>query len=198
MKIILILLVPVLALPVSLACGGADSHSDGEVSGVDLRSYAQQLLRETTPEQRDALEDGVITREEYERAVLNTVACMGESGIEVQNFRWQGEKRIMFEWTGPSPRTTAGEAQGRTYEQCFDTYQWDIDRLWSSQVAPTQQEINDAKRWLQDCAAGRGVELSLEELDPQGAQDRQAFNERYPEVLECALLGEEQFGFNPL
>jgi predicted phosphoadenosine phosphosulfate sulfurtransferase len=103
----------------------------------------------------DALADGVVTREEYDRAVANTMRCLDEKGVQHSTPIYQ-ESRRQYTFSVMSP---TGPGNGPTeYDDCWMRYERDVTSEWVRAGPPPEHGI-EAKALR--CARMRVVEFAM-------------------------------------
>ena len=74
------------------------------------------------------LADGVVTAEEYARAVGNTLACLDAQGVPHSSARFDtGTNQWKYE-IGPTPQDKLG-----VQDECWARYERDVQAAWVSQ-----------------------------------------------------------------
>jgi hypothetical protein len=152
------ILVAVMAITAS-ACG---SNSGDDVSLL-LVDFLDRLGDDVPVSQAAALEDGVITFEEYEAAYERTIACMRDSGMFVKGpIPENGGRFLGYAYQGG---IDDGEADGPCRSEHLDL----IDTLWNLQAIPTEEELVQIVIDYRNCVVAAGVPVeegaTMEELD---------------------------------
>jgi hypothetical protein len=95
------------------ACGGSANPVEGPPRADDL-----------TPFQREILEDGSVSADEYERAVLATLQCLDDEGVPRSEPERAGAgATLRWRYTvGPYP-DEAKAAMEAAYDECFKAYE---------------------------------------------------------------------------
>lgn len=86
--------------------------------------------------QEEALADGEVTFEEYERAAFEYKACMEDSGSAFAGFNFSAERQ-MYEWLVDSEADPNG---------CYDSLFRIVDRIWQARVFIDQADEREARR----------------------------------------------------
>ena len=176
----------------SAACGGAE-ETPADREGYVLSSAERSVLLEnSTPEQKFAFEDDIVTFEEYEVAVLNTLDCAREGGITVTDAA--PNRRQKYSWNATWPDDLAGGHV--VLEQCRQTYLNTIAQVWTRYTAPSEEELQEAREALASCLRARGVAVpdpvdreTLSRLGGLGTPGGRAS----PEFADCATQIQEEF-----
>lgn len=155
------------------ACGGQEHN---EPVPPDLA----EALRGTSEFQRERLQDGKLTYEEYESAVLATVQCLRDRGvvISVEPRRASGNL-LQFAWASTAETDAAGWP---AYESCYREHQALIDLLWSQQNQPSEETVQRARAALADCLREAGEDLPE---NPASADFRRLAIAGHPAVFAC-------------
>ena len=142
------------------ACGGATT-STGETVTLE------EALRSSTAFQREVLSDGKLDYAEYESAVLATMSCLRNAGVEIVDgpTRAPGE-RLNFVFKGGPTREDADRVND-VYQRCYREYQDIVDIVWAQQHQPTEVELNEARQALARCLREAGVAVP----DPAASED---------------------------
>jgi hypothetical protein len=144
---------------VAAACSGSGAP---DVSPTVL-GFLDRLGDDVPVSQAVALEDGVVTFEEYEAAFERTVVCLRDSGIVVDGPKpLNGDRFLTFSYQGG---IDDGEADGPCRSEHLDL----IDTLWNLQSIPTEEELVQIVTDYRDCVVAAGVPVdegaTMEELD---------------------------------
>jgi predicted dehydrogenase len=106
--------------------------------------------------QEAALADGVVTFAEYERAMLATIECLRDGGVEVTDATPVPGDRLTFEfYSGDDDR----EAVRAAYQDCYERFAVAIDRAWATANAPTEEELQEARQALAECLRDAGEDV---------------------------------------
>ena len=159
-------------MAVAVACSGGDG---------DERLFADALpegwgpiepvLAEASAYQRAILEDGTLTFEEYERAVLDTVACLRDADVRIVSApSLQPDGRTLeFTFTGGSSRADA-EAAGRVYDTCYAEHLDLVSLVWVFLDPTSERQLANARREFASCLREAGVELPADSTDADFAR----------------------------
>ena len=112
-----------------------------------------------SPEQSEAIADGVITQAEYEKAVFATVQCLIDAGVRIVGEPAYDEEtgtRLSFEWDG-GPTMEESLKTNELYFECKRTHSGAVESLWAAQNEPSEAELNAARKALGDCLRIAGV-----------------------------------------
>jgi hypothetical protein len=152
-------------------------------AGPDDRALIQQVMAEPLPAdpgpdvggralQEQVFADGVVTFDEYRRAVLAAVECVRAEGFQVAGpFRFPEPGAVLAVEPGVDPGLRlswtvtvrdAGEDQrlSEVDARCQSQWSYRIEQVWLRKHAPTQEEV---QAWLErawGCARERGLPLS--------------------------------------
>lgn len=141
---------PLILLLLVSACGGQEKQKP-EVSGLT------EALQGTSDFQRERLQDGKLTYEEYESAVLATVKCLRDRGvvISVEPRRVAGN-RIEFAYAS---NDATDDAASSAYDACYRDYQTLVDIVWFQQNQPSEETVQRARQALAACLREAGADL---------------------------------------
>lgn len=112
-----------------------------------------------------------VTFQDYERAFWAFMQCAEEGGWELveppevsarQRFVYQLYKPSHVVPEGQTPSAEEGFTLLEEVEVCNRDYFTDIDRAWTEQNLPTEQELTDARRALGACVREAGYEYPEE------------------------------------
>lgn len=122
--------------------------------------------------QDDLLEDGHVTRDEYEAAVTATVDCIREAGLRV-DFPSDGEVIIDVAVDPAELLTFAvhvpdGVHSGDTAARCQAEWSFRVEQAWQDQLTPAEEERRKAVEAALACGRERGQEVT-------GSEERDAF-----------------------
>jgi hypothetical protein len=119
----------------AMALVAVRANAGGEGPEATIR-LAQQGDELTAP-QAEVLDDGTVSREEYEQAVRQTIACLRDAGISTTEPEWQGNN-LQFAYGGYSSRGDL-EPADQAYADCYAEYQAKVDRAWHAQFRPAER-----------------------------------------------------------
>ncbi|VAW09331.1 hypothetical protein MNBD_ACTINO02-3189, partial [hydrothermal vent metagenome] len=126
-------------------------------------AFLDRLGDDVPVSQAAALEDGVITFEEYEAAYERTVACMRDSGLVVKGPKPENAGRFL------TYSFQAGVGGAEADEPCRREHLDLVNGLWLAQAVPSEAEAEVMAREYAACLRSAGVDvednLSLQELD---------------------------------
>jgi len=153
----------------------------------------EPALAETSDYQRAILEDGDLTFQEYERALLDTVACLQDAGVRiVSGPQLQSDGRTLhFSFSGGA--TIAGvDAAGQQYDICYAEHLDLVSLVWLFLDPKTEQELQAARRSLVDCLREAGVDVAD---DPSDVDFVRFYQEEPPESFHrCRRQVIDRFG----
>lgn len=147
---------------VLMGCRGTQDESPGIPSPVDpIRNPVAFAVANASPEQLPPLADGVVTADEYEASVLNTVQCMTEQGISMAEApHWDKEtgSRMSFSFHG-STTIEDSQKQNAIYEGCRLRFMAAIEHVWLVQHLPSEKKLQEAEDALRICLKASGLEV---------------------------------------
>ena len=117
--------------------------------------------------QRSILKDGVLTSQEYERAALAVAQCHRDSGAELRGYPQRlGGPQLSEPWWSkrgeyyyiPAYPEADTNAEGK-YNACEDEYFRQIAPIWANHVAPSQQEMQQARDLVGECLREVGLAI---------------------------------------
>lgn len=155
------------------ACGGQET-------GPRLPEGLAEALETTSEFQRNLLQDGELTYEEYETSVLATVQCLQEHGVTISvEPRAVAGRRLEFVYES----TEANDASvSSAYDSCYIKYQNLVDIAWFQQTRPTEALLATARAALAACIREAGVPLPDH---PTSSDFRQLALSGEPAVPRC-------------
>lgn len=159
----------------ALAQGGSDQTGADEA--LIAEALSAPLPAEPGPDdggeafQQEVFSDGVVTFEEYRRAVTSAMACIERAGFTVEGpFRYPDDPRapiVIAPGEDPSGRLTyvvvaTGDdrLRSRVIEGCEMRWLYRVQYVWLAKHAPSEGEI---EAWLgraSDCARALGLPVS--------------------------------------
>lgn len=147
----------VAALLAVILVSGCSNSSDkaAEPFGGKL----QYIAVDAPPEQRAAFEDGVITFQEYEQAVLKMANCLRQEGIA-----WEPKLDPSGKYYDNGVNIPAGPPEevarkSAAIDRCEGQYVEATLTGWQMQNNPTQKELEDARKALAECLRNRGISV---------------------------------------
>jgi hypothetical protein len=114
-------------------------------------------------EQKDALADNVVTRDEYVAGYRRYVACVAAGGYQIVEL---GEKNEVFDFAVPAAAVDAG-----VNDQCMDKEFWYISSMWQASREDTSPEAEGYAK----CLRAKGIEPAKHAAD------------RYDQVIKAGL-----------
>lgn len=164
-----------LLLPlVVLACSGEDSQDlapepqPGTFGNRLPDSMLEFIAADATDEQRPAFDDGIISFEEYERAVLSTATCLTDAGV--QNGPKLEADGFTYNLGITTPDSPEGEAQYEEARRCQRVHMFAIEAAWLTQHQPTEAEIQAAREALAVCLRELGIDVPDNPSSPDFAK----------------------------
>ena len=143
-----------------------------------------------TEEQREAMDDGVVTFAEYEAAALRVVQCIDEIGGDIHGEAPYNERTQRFELAARGRLASdPAEEERRTRETaaCYEQYWNGINQAWGSQNQPTEQELHEARQAFAQCLRDAGVSVP----DPASQEDFAGLEQQEAFVPCAERIGEE-------
>lgn len=141
------------------ACSSGDSPGGSN----DLPQYIVDELKNASDFEREILKDGVVTADEYEKAVMETLRCLDEHGVAHSAPAMVGEGGLMapkLKYTvGPWPEEEDAR-YSKLYHDCFDEYERGPLTGWTLQSEPSQSALAKANERLVECLQEQGVQFS--------------------------------------
>ena len=163
--------------------------STGQPSAPTWGAQSQEES-EIPEEQREFLEDGVVTRSEYRAAKENAAACVGERGwtvtevTEVPIGDW-----LVFNVTYEGDLDPADEARLESdMDECLTMYADESEQVHLRSLAPTGAERDAKLRSLIEClneAGVEGVSVAMEEEELVGAIASELSEDEMVNGLTC-------------
>lgn len=161
-----------------------DPNSSG-LTDAELQAEAGK----TSAFQQALLSDGLLTYAEYESAVLATVQCLRDRGIEIvtEPHPAPGEV-IVFEFGGSTSfsgesAVRENEAARLSYEACYHEHQDVVDLAWARQHEVDERTLERARAALRSCLEEAGVEGIPKNAKGRDFQPFQRF-EAFPKCQE--------------
>ncbi|GAB4338728.1 MAG: hypothetical protein Kow0010_27060 [Dehalococcoidia bacterium] len=141
----------------------ATPASGRRLNGIELNrldpATLDLLLEEASEYQKALLADGDLTLEEYERAMLDNIACLRQRGFVVSGdqARLNGVFLYLPTYTYPNGSRGEGESAKRECDQEFSDV---VAKAWSIVVQPVMEDIAQRSRvFMRDCLERQGVSL---------------------------------------
>lgn len=169
-----------------LVAGGglAAARSAPEEAADDDRTLIAEALAAPLPAepgpdqggeefQREVFRDGVVTFDEYERAVLEEIRCIEREGFAVEGpYRYPEGPMIVFapgadpsirvDWAAVVPDEASEERRlDQVMLRCEMQWRYRIERVWLGKHAPSEAEVDAWLQRLADCAREHGLSVSL-------------------------------------
>ena len=183
--------VRILVVGFLVVVSACSSSATREVS-PEVRAFLDRLGDDVPVSQAAALEDGVITFEEYEAAYERTVACMRDSGIVVDGPKPEnGARFLTFSFQG-------GVGDAEADEPCRREHLDLVNGLWLAQAAPSEAEAEVIAREYTAClrAAGVVIEGSPSLQDSDLVAMEALFGPYSDGVKTCAELYSQTIGIS--
>lgn len=154
------------------------------------------MLQSANDFTREIIEDGVVTAEEYERAVFRTIQCMDEAGIEHTEPVFK-EYRFNSRWEYSVVGGIGSEAND-LYAECYDDYERAAASIWSAQNVPSEEEQQMVDEEYLACVQEAGLDVAtLDELNAL-VSSRSLSEAEQAENARCLILTHEGFDLNDL
>lgn len=211
-------LVAIVALT-SVSCGGATTVAPPQppASGTDYFSQSYysippadltRILNDPLVSDyiKHAYRDGKVTFVEYEVAVLDTISCLRELGMEFRPADPRLTARGIYVWamrgSGPAPGGDT-KAEFDAIAACHRNFLQGIDWSWEQVVKVPEREQAAATAELKTCMSMHGLDSYAETattLDDMRAMPGGLPPEARQEFLSCAYATQEKWalpGFLP-
>lgn len=173
-----------LAIGAGLAFAQGGPGATGGDEALIAEALAAPLPAEPGPDdggeafQQEVFSDGVVTFEEYRRAVTSAMACIERAGFTVEGpFRYPDDPQapiVIAPGEDPSDRLTYVVAatgddrrRSRVLEGCEMRWLYRIEYVWLGKHAPSEEEIEAWNQRATDCARAHGLPVS----DPPTADE---------------------------
>lgn len=165
------------------ACGGGSNGEPGDASPPSAQAPRQasepdpiepgllaSLLAEASDFQKDLLEDGILTLDEYERAKLEEARCLMDQGLEIDSDRLQLDGLLRYTYWITAPAEIAPEAPA-IMSECQATYSSEVDRAWAEVSLPLLDDvIAESKAMVYGCLVDSGFDPGDSGVDPRSAE----------------------------
>ncbi|MFV0407241.1 MAG: hypothetical protein ACK5LN_10530 [Propioniciclava sp.] len=102
-----------------------------------------EVLGTQSDEQREALQDGLVSYDEYQTSFERFVSCASSIGVTVTLL---GEENKVYNFQVPAEELDALEAE---YDACYATEFEEVDRMWQlsrEDTSPLAQELAECLR----------------------------------------------------
>jgi hypothetical protein len=99
-------------------------------SGRPPSYYIAEILPETNDFQRALLQDGELTRDEYEAAIFATVQCVADNGFVVAGPNYDSMGYLVYQFA--TKDTALGGQFSLVSDSCSSQYSRDVSVIWSS------------------------------------------------------------------
>lgn len=179
------------------ACGGSDESSragsaDQRISDREL----QVMLQSANDFTREIIEDGVVTPEEYERAVFRTMQCMDDAGVEhtepvFKEFRF--ESRWEYSIVGG-----IGSAADNAYIECYDEFEASVKNVWNEQQRISEEESQMVAEEHLECVREAGIDVASTAELSAIIKTGNLSNEHRSAHMRCLTLVYEGWDINDL
>ena len=128
------------------------------------------LLADTSDFQRDLLEDGMLTLDEYERAKLEQARCLMDQGLEIDPDRLQLDGLLRYTYFITASAEIAPEAPA-IMRDCQATYSIEVDRAWAEVSLPLLDNvIAESKAMVYGCLVDSGFDPGDSNVDPESPE----------------------------
>jgi hypothetical protein len=148
--------------------------------------------------QSDMLADGRVTAGEYDAAALAFIGCGREAGYEYVGSETPNMRgRYNFIFRGSKTSSGSLEDQHRSIAECRAEYLDAVELFWARHTAPSEEELQDARRAFAACLNDRGLTVPEDPSPGQMAELLIGPDGRFPSAMrDCQSLIEEQFGLS--
>lgn len=157
-------------LIILVGCSSSESSTGG---GQSLKLDAEEidlLIQDAPAEQQEAIEDGVVTTAERERAYLAFLSCMESQGLRTVRYELNvhGGDQIEQDSGSLSP-----EQVDNITRSCRSTYYTVVGVVYEYSNRRTVAEEAEHLERIAECLRGNGVEVpNAADLDEMTAIDR--------------------------
>ena len=170
------------AVLLGVACGGGESEAPGdtppptaaagqasEPDPIDPGLLAT-LLADTSDFQRDLLEDGMLTLDEYERAKLEEARCLMDQGLEIDPDRLRPDGMLRYTYFITASAEIASEAPA-IMSDCDANFASEVDMAWAVVSLPLLDNvIAESKAMVYGCLVESGFDPGDSSVDRQSAE----------------------------
>jgi hypothetical protein len=157
----------------------APEEATGDDRTLIAEALAAPLPAEAGPDeggegfQREVFRDGVVTFDEYERAVLEEIRGIERKGFAVEGpYRYPEGPVIVFapgedpsirlNWVVVAPDEASEERRlERVMLACEMQWRYRIENVWLAKHGPSEAEVDAWLQRLADCAREHGLSVSL-------------------------------------
>jgi hypothetical protein len=167
-------------------------------------------LAAASSRERPLIEDGVLTFEEYQSAVLETITCFERAGVNVVHFPGYGRggvgepgprlsSRGVYSYVGAvqgTPDKPPAEAAAATAACKAGSAQ--IEFLWAQHTAPSQVEIQAMRDYMAKCLRDAGATVTAthpSDADLKAAKSNGASDATY---WKCQFAAADAFEIDEL
>jgi hypothetical protein len=164
---------------------------------LDSHEIISDQLSVATGEQQKALLDFVVNSDEYQAAMIRTVACAFDQGVKVEIEPASGKALPKFIMTAASLSDT--EAMETALNACKQTHFNSLHAAYIASLSPTNAERAGAREFLTTCMARSGApastRIATDEQVEQWGKSKEPWvrNAFYP----CGASQNQEFGFWP-
>jgi hypothetical protein len=171
------------------ACGGKPAAPPTPKVTVDANLW-KAAWEIASDSQRPALEDGVVTFDEYEAAALRTVQCINEGGMQGEAPFDEHTRVYVVGARWRSSGSREGDQQKQAAVAACDAEHWNaISQAWSAQNQPTEQVLQQARSALGTCLRNAGLSVP----DAPAPQDFEPYR-KTEAFAACARQVQDEFG----
>lgn len=147
----------------SEAAGSPPNASGPGYGGPAPSETIAEVLPNTTEFQRRLLQDGDLTREEYEDAVFATVQCIADHGFVVAGPTYDNVGHLVYQFG--TKDTALGGQYSVVSDSCASQYSRDVSVVWSTVLRfnnppPTNEQMAQAQSDLVACLVSNHVEVA--------------------------------------
>lgn len=160
-----------------IAVGGCSPQAGSEDirAGPSGDELVRQVLAEPLPGdpgpdlggltlQRSILADGVVTFDQYERAMSAAAECIRSEGFTV---RFPGDSRVLIVGIDPAMLLTIEVSNVEEDElleeiemQCRSQWSWWVEEVWQRQLTPSEEERQRALESALECGRQHGMSIA--------------------------------------
>lgn len=142
------------------------------------------ILKETTEYQREIIADGIVTPEEYERALLERRDCVASSGAAPGPIYKIGNGEQTFDFEITATNDDAMNIIQQKADACLPAFFDDVGAVWAFQNLLSPEERQKMQPLVVECLAERGVKVDSNATSDQIARVVQEV-EDFSKVSPC-------------
>jgi len=145
------------------ACSPADRGESVDASTAPLKPQIIGMHTRATAAGSDfqaaLLADGVVDYAEYEEAVLATIGCLRDQGLQVFGPTLLSSGLLDFSYGG-APTREESDRQGAIGNECEEKYLFYVGMAYGMTIAPSSQERADRLVSYAQCLRDEGFDVA--------------------------------------